>query len=139
MREETQRTNKYKKKIISEIIKERAQELRKMMIEQEKEYFKEAVKVENEIKNLMANKTDKINAVYYIIFAKEILKLMKKHKGESLINEVYIIENKWKARGLNEETLKEIEYLYLPIIKPIPTIEYFRLDISVLDGPDVLA
>jgi len=44
----------------------------------------------------------------------------------------------WAGRGLNMEIMNKIENYYIPSYI-IPTIEYFRLDISPLDGNHVLS
>ena len=49
---------------------------------------------------------------HYMIFAKEINKLLKKHRGSNLITELAIIENKWMTRGLNVDTMTKIESLF---------------------------
>jgi len=49
---------------------------------------------------------------HYMIFAKEINKLLKKHRGSNLITELAIIENKWMTRGLDVDTMTKIESLF---------------------------
>jgi len=50
-----------------------------------------------------------INRVYYIIFAKELNKMMEKHKGSTLTDEADIMQSKWYNRGLDNDKLNEIK------------------------------
>jgi len=53
---------------------------------------------------------------HYMIFAKEINKLMKKYKEGTLIAEIAIKEQKWATRGLDESILNQIENLFSDFI-----------------------
>ena len=76
-----------------------------------------------------------ISRVYYIIFAKEVNKLMSKYKDTTLESELQVIQDKWCARGLNSTLLNRIKDAigYVPVFHP------FRLDYSLLDGDDRLS
>ncbi|GAH38858.1 unnamed protein product [marine sediment metagenome] len=77
---------------------------------------------------------DPLYLVYYIVFAKEAVKLTKKHKGGTLLQEILILEDKWTARGLSGFWLDTIKDA---LNVPIP-IRCFTLDESDLDSMDVL-
>jgi len=106
-----------------------------LMVAQESAATQELVKRELEIKQLVQGEPI-ILIPYYIIFAKEIYKKQNKFKAQTLINEVEILEEKWRARGLNPNLLDKIKVFYVEAYKLGAT---FRLDISLLDGPHVLA
>jgi len=73
---------------------------------------------------------------YYIIFGKEVEMLKGKHASTSLIQEMEILQRKWVTRGLDFELLNKIKSNLVEMYVPL---EYFRMDQSLLDGPDVLA
>ena len=73
---------------------------------------------------------------YYIIFAKELYRLRYHHSTTTLITEAEILEEKWRARGLNYGLLDTIKAYYIPSYE---TRQHFKLDISDLDGTHVLA
>jgi hypothetical protein len=82
------------------------------------------VDLENRVKQLLA---DKISNPFlnfcYLGFAKEIFKIHKTHKGETLIKEAEITRNKWASRGFDLDLLNSIVGLFgisLPAITPPP-------------------
>ena len=104
------------------------------MCKLEKQATEALIQIEREVKQICQG-TSTLLIPYYIIFGKEIYRLRRHHKDETLINEAVILETKWEARGLDANLLDAIKTFYIPAYKP-PV--YFRLDISLLDGPDVL-
>ena len=106
-----------------------------LMVAQESAATQELVKRELEIKQLVQGEPI-ILIPYYIIFAKEIYKKQNKFSSWTLINEIEILEEKWRARGLDPNLLDKIKVFYVEAYKLGAT---FRLDISLLDGPHVLA
>jgi hypothetical protein len=138
MRDETLRIRTYKYKTEGSTWKLRTD----AMAQQQKKGYKSAAdsqaKVAMEIKRLLGGAVPSMMQVYYINFANELLMKARKHAGETLCNEIGILFEKHKARGENEVLLRNIIALYAPICMPT-VIEYFKLDISLLDGPDVLA
>jgi len=108
---------------------------KKQMSKLEAEATQELVQIENQVKNLTQGKS-LLHLPYYIIFAKEIYRLKQHHSDATLINEARILEAKWESRGLDGELLERIKRLY---IEAYPAYNFFRLDISLLDGVDVLA
>lgn len=127
MRTDQARTEKYRKKI------------RGLIIPGQKARFGTAsgrqTWMETVAKSIV---TDQINLVYYIIFAKELNKIKGIHKGENLITEVEILQDKWISRGLSETVLNQIKQAFNIVIPAPPVGQPFKLDISLLDGPDVL-
>jgi len=106
-----------------------------IMIRLEKEATEKLVRIEKEVKQLAKNEP-LLLIPYYIIFAKELNKLINKHSSQTLINEAVILEAKWETRGLNNLIVNKIKEFYIQSYK---THQLFRLDISLLDGPDILA
>lgn len=135
-RDEGKRIKKYTKKIDGEVIKRRAEELRREMERKQKEHFEKAVKIENEVKKILEGEST-LNIIYYIIFAKELEKLKEKYGGETLMKEVEILGNKWEKRGLDVLKLEQIKTYYIPSYKK-QILNIFTLDESELDGNDVL-
>lgn len=88
-------------------------------------------KIDGIVKNIIR---DPLLLVYYQVFAKEAVKLTKKHKGQTLIDEIDILEQKWNARGLDEFNMDRIKNA---LNVPIP-LHCFYLDESYVDGFDVL-
>jgi len=98
----------------------------------------EQAKIEKEVKTMLQQNNVGVLLKCYMIFAKQVIALKRKHHGEMLHNEIDILKNLWAGRGLNMEIMNKIENYYIPSYI-IPTIEYFRLDISPLDGNHVLS
>ena len=101
----------------------------------EKEATESLVKIEQEVKQIVMGESI-LHVPYYIIFGKEIFRLKQHHREQTLINEAIILEQKWESRGLDNSLLEEIKKFYIPAYE-IPG--YFRFDVSLLDGTDVLS
>jgi len=100
----------------------------------------EQVNIERDIKVLIKLTNDKINLHQYIIFAKEVRKMMRKYKKDTLFGELKLLDDLWTGRGLDPLFLWSIKKYYLPAYPYGPsTLNLFRLDISLLDGSDVLS
>ena len=124
MRTDRYRTHKYSRKV------------RGLVIPGQNSHFTSAVPRQVEIENIVNTLTGPdINRVYYIIFAKEVNKLLSKYKDTTLESELQVIQDKWCARGLNSTLLNRIKDAigYVPVFHP------FRLDFSELDGNDRLS
>ena len=106
-----------------------------LMSRLEKEHTEELVKIEKDVKQITQGESTTL-LPYYIIFAKELYRIKNRHRSTTLIREAEILEEKWRARGLRYDLLDRIKLLY---IQAYATIAYFKLDISELDGPNVLA
>lgn len=95
----------------------------------------ELVQIEKEIKQICQGEST-IRLPYYIIFAKELYRIMQYHTAQTLVDEAEILEEKWRTRGLDYELLDAIKMFYIQAYK---NIQHFKLDVSGLDGPHVLA
>ena len=69
---------------------------------------------------------------FYMAFAKEIYSKRKKFKHQTLINEIVILENKWRARGLDDEVLVKIKRFYVQAYGPIADL-LARFDVGRFD------
>jgi len=136
MRTEDVRASKYEKKITGDMQKTRTQAYGKQQTANFTNYVASAAKIEGEIKLKIQGRVPTPQLVYYIIFAKQVVKLLGKFKDETLYGEMLILQNLWEGRGLDGTILEEIKLLYVP---PFPYINFFRCDISNLDGTDKLA
>jgi hypothetical protein len=129
------RAEKYAAKLSGDNRKRLYDSQKKQMCELEGQATQDLVGIEYEVKK-MASGVSVIQLPYYIIFAKELYMLSSHHQDQTLINEALILERKWVSRGLDNILLEQIKKFYIPAYQ-IPT--GFRLDISLLDGPDVLS
>ena len=133
------RIEKYKKKLSGDNRKRLYDAQKDTMVKLEKIASADLEKIEIQIKS-MAQGYPVLYLPYYIIFAKEIYSKQKRFKGQTLLNELRILDDKWSRRGLDATLLNTIKRFYVPTYPPlVPPPVYFRLDISLLDGPDVLA
>jgi len=128
------RAENYEAKISGDARKTLYDNQKNLMVKQEAEATADLVKIETEIKQLIQGQPI-IHIPYYIIFGKEIYKRQKKFKAQTLINEVEILQEKWRRRGLDPFILDMIKEFYVEAYK---LGKYFHLDISDLDGPHVL-
>jgi len=129
------RIEKYKTKLSGEIRKQRYDSQKKQMVELETAASADMEKIEVEIKSMVQDQPA-LYLPYYIIFAKEIYSKKKKFTGQTLINELKILDEKWNRRGLDWITLENIKNFYVPIY---PEGLFFIMDVSLLDGAHVLA
>jgi hypothetical protein len=131
-----ERARKYAKKINAGVIGARYDAQKEMMVRGERNYFASAQEIEIKIKKLVDG-ISSLNQIYYIIFAKEIQKIIKTHTaGNTVMEEMEILQKKWETRGLDENIMNKIKVMLVPSYVP-PS--YFIMDISLLDGPDILA
>jgi len=77
-------------------------------------------KIENQIKNMVQG-SPALYLPYYIIFGKEIYSKQKKFTGQTLLNELAILNDKWDRRGLDEDLLMKIKRFYVPAY-PVPIV-----------------
>jgi coenzyme F420-reducing hydrogenase alpha subunit len=130
------RLEKYDKKLSGDIYKNRTEELRKQQIAQYKASISKQIEIENFVKQVLQKYEEKAHMTnYYMIFAKQIYALTQKYKDQTLINEAKALDALWNSRGLREDILLYIKKYFIPNYQ---IISYFRLDVSRLDGPDVL-
>lgn len=126
------RASKYSVKLDGNVSKNRADEYGKTQKKDFKLTQGEQVNIERVVKTI----TNDLNQVYYIVFAKELVKISKKHKHENLWTEIGILQNKWYSRGLDPDIIDSIKTQF---VQGYPYANLFILDWSLLDGPDVLA
>lgn len=106
------RIEKWKKKLSGDNRKRLYDEQKEQMVKLETAYFKDAEKIQNQVKQIIDPEPTILHH-YYMDFAMEIYGLKKKHKSETLKNEVCILCCKWYDRGLNPLSLNKITELYL--------------------------
>lgn len=68
--------------------------------------------LERTIKGMCRNKATVLTEVYYMCFGNEIAKIMRKHSGNILCQEINLAYDKWKARGLDTSILDAIMINY---------------------------
>lgn len=129
MRTDAKRIDRYKKKIRGLILPGQAAEFGTEVERQ--------VRIEREVKKMLEdNGVQPIFNHFYMVFAKKIVGLTEKHAAETAYRESDIAIREWWLRGLDRVVLRQIRHYYLPRVE-IPEV-LFRLDISLLDGTDVL-
>jgi hypothetical protein len=103
----------------------------------QKKHFREAVqgqvRIEHSTKTVL-NQYGVMPALhhFYMAFAKKVMQLREKYSGPTMRSEVEALQVLWASRGLDVGVLDEIKGW--ATITGLP----FRLDHSLLDGPDVL-
>lgn len=138
MRTSTQRKDKFRAKIVGDVAKQRTDAYEKQQKRNFREVIGEQVRIETEVKEIVGKSTTLLLLPYYIIFAKEVVSKAKKYKGVTLYREMEVLQNLWGGRGLDISLMNKIKQHYVPAYTPI-IVTYFRLDTSLLDGPDSLA
>jgi len=126
-----ERAEKWAKKLSGSVRKQRIDAQKPQMVRLEKEATEHLVAIELAVKEL-ARGEPLVHLPYYIIFGKELYRLSKTYSSEAWINEAEVLEEKWRARGLNMDVLQKIKEFYLQSYK---NWQHFKLDISELDGP----
>lgn len=129
------RAEKYAKKISGDNRKRLYDAQKEQMVKLETRASIDLAKIEIQVKQIVQGQPA-LYLPYYIIFGKEIYSKQKRFKGQTLLNELTILNNKWEARGLDPILLEEIKNFYVPLYKIVTP---FRLDLSLLDGPHVLS
>jgi len=128
------RIEKYTAKLSGERRKQLIDIQKDEMCRKEAQANRDFEKMELEVKEMVQG-TSILHLPYYMIFAKELYRLKGSHKGETLINEMDILQEKWRARGLDIFTLDTIKHFY---VETYPIFNYFIMDSSLLDGQDRL-
>lgn len=136
VRSGARRIEKFNNKLDGDAAKERTDAYRDSQAKHYSMTTKEQVQIEEFVKEFMAQHgLPVLHTNYYILFAKQIFTLLKKHGDLTFLEELEILQQKWSMRGLDFEMLNLIKLHFAPSYI-IPTC--FKLDISLLDGPDVL-
>jgi len=129
------RLEKWAAKLRGSTRKQRYDMQKKDMCKKEKEHFFRAEELEKFVKNLVDGVPSFLVHFYYA-FAEEVAMLAKKCQAKTLINEIEIRQQKWIKRGLDWQFLDSIKK---HLVQEYKKAEFFRLDISCLDGNDRLA
>ena len=136
MRTSEQRSDKMGQKLVGEDIKKKIDAHRKDQIKNYNLSVGELVALEHQIKMIIGDKILAAHRPYYLIFGKELYRRKRLYSGQMFYNEMVLLENKWIGRGLDFDVLDNIKRLFWP---SYPELEWFKCDISLLDGEDRLA
>lgn len=136
VRDEDQRTKMYAAKVDGHVFKKRADDLKPRQVKNYSAAVARQVRTRHEVAQLVAGRASGWDLVNYLGFANEILRVLKTHTGEIVCSEIDILQEKHGARGQNVEILRDIINYYAPACA---YVGFFRLDVSELDGPDVLS
>jgi len=96
------------------------------------------VMIEHDVKRLLqqAGVQPGLNH-FYMAFAKKVVQISRKHIGITACRELELLVEKWTARDLNVNILRDIRDLYTSCAPAVS--DPFLLDVSLLDGLDVLS
>jgi len=123
------RIEKYAKKL-SGIVRGKLYDAQKeQMVKLERQASEDFEKIELQVKS-MINGVPTYLEHFYMAFAKEIYSKQRKFKGQTLLNELGILDHKWGSRGLDVELLAKIKNFYVPTYI-IP--EWCRFDVGKFD------
>jgi len=128
-------SERWAKKLSGDSRKQRYDAQKPQMVRLEKEATEQLVKIENQVKEFAQGQSI-LHLPYYLTFAKELYRLNRTFTAQTLVNEAEILEEKWRARGLDYSLLDKIKVFYIQAYK---IVEYFKLDISLLDGGHILS
>jgi len=131
----TDRLEKWTAKLRGSTRKQRYDMQKANMCRKEKSYFLKAEELEKFVKHLVDG-TPSFLVHFYYAFAEEIAMLSAKCQAQTLIDEVEIRQQKWIKRGLDWQFLDSIKKHFVQAYKKA---EFFRMDISLLNGNDRLA
>jgi len=102
-----QRQNKYKAKIEGSVVGKGYDATKELSVRQEKAATESLVSIENKVKAMLSG-VSTIQLPYYIIFAKEIYRVLSTHTAKTAGQEICLLATKWESRGLEAEYLKRI-------------------------------
>jgi hypothetical protein len=72
--------------------------------------FTKIVKLENDIKEILGEESlPTIFNVPYLDFGRQVYRLKKLYTDQALANEITIIKDKWRARGLQDKIMEKIQ------------------------------
>lgn len=106
-----ERGKKYKLKLDPKLRGKIYDRMKDTMVKNQAPAFIEAVKVEEEVRTVLCEHNI-LELPYYIIFGKEVLKVLRKHTGQTVESEINILMNKWCGRGLHPINLYKVLSLY---------------------------
>ena len=125
------RVKKWASKISGDNRKRLYDAQKSFMVKQEAAATEDLVKIEKEIK-LMIQGNPVFLQHFYMAFAKQIYKLKNKCSGQTLINELMILEEIWRSRGLDDNVLDTIKKFYVQNYKKVYEL-WCRFDIGKFD------
>ncbi len=105
------RGEKFKKKLNGKLIGKIYARLKPQMVKNHTAYQMEAVRVEEQVKSILCE-VNVLELPYYMIFGKEVLKVLRKHQDQTAEQEINILLQKWCDRGLHPINLYRILTLY---------------------------
>lgn len=114
MRADTRRSEKYKAKLVGDVSKRRTDAYKKTQAAHFVLTTDEQVRIEREMKTMLSASVGIISLPYYIIFAKEVVQKQKNYSGQTLYDELTILDDKWTSRGLTDNILLSIKQHYIP-------------------------
>jgi len=117
------RIENYSAKVIPQRVMEDFTTKKPDMITQETAVFHQLEDVEAHVRGILGGETgvSVIQYPFYQAFAKEVWKVhMHYGGGNTVINEVALLVEKWKARGLTEATLNKVRDEVFGIPAPTP-------------------
>ena len=122
MRNATRRTTKYNKKIDGTISQLRLLRYGKTQKQKFGTAIGKQVEIERAVKRMISGSESSMLTNYYILFAKKAVQLGKKHKGDTLTEELNILDDKWETRGLDTDLLTQIKQYFIPCYVGIPVV-----------------
>lgn len=111
VRDASRRTAKYSAKIVGDVVKNRFDALKDVMVEQATDRFATLVQKEEATKSILTARGVPSTLVpFYLSYSRELWGLTLKHSGAILEAEAQLAKNKWAsaARGLSGSILIEI-------------------------------
>jgi hypothetical protein len=103
------RQKKYEAKVSGDVIKARIDALKSVMTEQTSERFADLQNVEETVKSIVEPAGQPTILIpHYMNFGRQLYSLSQRFSGATLNTEAKLVFEKWKARGLNVNILKEI-------------------------------
>lgn len=112
------RQDKYIKKIIPEVVKERFDIQKQLMLEQASIIFAEQTALEEKVGKILNEKNlYGLTIHHYRNFSQELYSLSKRFENGTLNKEATLLAKKWLARGLDINILKEIAKLFNIILE----------------------
>jgi hypothetical protein len=110
VRSSTYRIGKYDRKIIGDVVKNRIDAQRDMMVEQETSVFNEYTALEEAMKATCdEHNVAVIQRPFYYAFGRQCKKIVKKHgTGSIAVAEATALKNVWVSRGLSGTVLVDI-------------------------------
>ncbi len=128
------RLEKLKKKLSGDVRKRLYDAQNNQMVANITQPTKDLVNIELTVKQI-CSAASLMYQYYYIIFAKEVYRKINELTGETLLNELIILDMKWTMRGLDPALLTAIKVHFYPAY---PVCQSFKLNISLLDSCDYL-